>query len=166
MGEPYSTYAYWKQFDIDDDGFDELFTVDRPIVFALANPDPEITYEEAQAARGDIIFGTGRSDYPNQVNNVLGFPFIFRGALDVQATAINEEMKLAAAHALAGAIHAGEGDCAVAPSTSSCPKRTSWWTRPDAFSVFDPAICFDRLCRSIHSYDLRCRLRRGWRCIS
>ena len=73
----------------------------RPIVFAMANPDPEITYEEARAARSDIIMATGRSDYPNQINNVLGFPFIFRGALDVHATAINEEMKLAASHALA-----------------------------------------------------------------
>ena len=72
-----------------------------PIIFAMANPDPEITYEEAQAARGDIIFGTGRSDYPNQVNNVLGFPFIFRGALDIHARAINMEMKLAATRALA-----------------------------------------------------------------
>ncbi len=72
-----------------------------PILFAMANPDPEITYEEAKAARPDIIFGTGRSDYPNQVNNVLGFPFIFRGALDVQARTINMEMKLAAARALA-----------------------------------------------------------------
>jgi malate dehydrogenase (oxaloacetate-decarboxylating)(NADP+) len=73
----------------------------RPIVFAMANPDPEITYEEAKASRDDVIFATGRSDYPNQVNNVLGFPFIFRGALDVRATAINEEMKLAATTALA-----------------------------------------------------------------
>jgi malate dehydrogenase (oxaloacetate-decarboxylating)(NADP+) len=73
----------------------------NPIVFALANPDPEITYPEAKAARSDIIMATGRSDYPNQVNNVLGFPFIFRGALDVRATAINEEMKMAAARALA-----------------------------------------------------------------
>ena len=73
----------------------------RPIVFALANPDPEISYQEAQKARGDIIVATGRSDYPNQVNNVLGFPFIFRGAPDVHATAINEEMKLAATRALA-----------------------------------------------------------------
>ncbi len=72
-----------------------------PIIFAMANPDPEITYEEVQAARSDVIFGTGRSDYPNQVNNVLGFPFIFRGALDVRATAINMEMKLAATRALA-----------------------------------------------------------------
>lgn len=74
---------------------------DNPIVFAMANPDPEITYEDAVSARSDIIMATGRSDYPNQVNNVLGFPFIFRGALDVRATTINEEMKIAAAHALA-----------------------------------------------------------------
>jgi malate dehydrogenase (oxaloacetate-decarboxylating)(NADP+) len=73
----------------------------RPIVFAMANPDPEISYEEAKFSRDDVIFATGRSDYPNQVNNVLGFPFIFRGALDVRATAINEEMKLAATRALA-----------------------------------------------------------------
>jgi malate dehydrogenase (oxaloacetate-decarboxylating)(NADP+) len=73
----------------------------RPIVFAMANPDPEITYEEAKLCREDLIFATGRSDYPNQINNVLGFPFIFRGALDVRATAINEEMKLAATRALA-----------------------------------------------------------------
>jgi malate dehydrogenase (oxaloacetate-decarboxylating)(NADP+) len=73
----------------------------NPVVFAMANPDPEITYDEAKAARTDVIIATGRSDYPNQVNNVLGFPFIFRGALDVHATAINEEMKLAATRALA-----------------------------------------------------------------
>lgn len=72
-----------------------------PIVFALANPNPEISYEEAMASRDDIIFATGRSDYPNQVNNVLGFPYIFRGALDVRATTINEEMKLAASRAIA-----------------------------------------------------------------
>ncbi len=74
---------------------------DTPIVFALANPDPEISYELAIASRNDIIMATGRSDYPNQVNNVLGFPFIFRGALDVRATEINEAMKLAAVKALA-----------------------------------------------------------------
>jgi len=73
----------------------------NPIVFAMANPDPEIAYDTAIAARPDIIMATGRSDYPNQVNNVLGFPYIFRGALDVRATTINEEMKLAAVHALA-----------------------------------------------------------------
>ncbi|HEY4016898.1 MAG TPA: NADP-dependent malic enzyme [Polyangiaceae bacterium] len=74
---------------------------DRPIIFALANPDPEIPYEVARAARPDAIIGTGRSDYPNQVNNVLGFPYIFRGALDVGARQINDEMKLAAARAIA-----------------------------------------------------------------
>ncbi len=73
----------------------------KPIVFALANPNPEIKYELAMETRDDLIMATGRSDYPNQVNNVLGFPFIFRGALDVRATAINDEMKLAATHALA-----------------------------------------------------------------
>ena len=73
----------------------------RPIVFVLANPDPEIPYDEAVRVRPDAIVATGRSDFPNQVNNCLGFPFIFRGALDVAATSINEEMKLAAAHALA-----------------------------------------------------------------
>ena len=72
-----------------------------PIIFAMANPDPEVTPEQAHAIRPDAIVATGRSDYPNQVNNVLGFPFIFRGALDVRATAINEEMKVAACHALA-----------------------------------------------------------------
>lgn len=72
-----------------------------PIVFALANPNPEISYDKAIHSRPDIIFATGRSDYPNQINNVLGFPYIFRGALDVQASSINEEMKLAAAHAIA-----------------------------------------------------------------
>ncbi len=73
----------------------------QPIIFAMANPDPEITPPEAKAVRPDCVIATGRSDYPNQVNNVLGFPFIFRGALDVRATAINEEMKIAAAHAIA-----------------------------------------------------------------
>lgn len=74
---------------------------DRPLIFAMANPDPEIKYEVAKEARPDALVATGRSDYPNQINNVLGFPFIFRGALDVRATAINEEMKIAASHALA-----------------------------------------------------------------
>ncbi len=72
-----------------------------PIVFALANPEPEITYEDAMESRPDVLMSTGRSDYPNQINNVIGFPYIFRGALDVAATAINEEMKLAAVHAIA-----------------------------------------------------------------
>jgi len=74
---------------------------DNPIVFAMANPNPEISFEDAMATRDDMIFATGRSDYPNQINNVLGFPFIFRGALDVRASTINDEMKLAASKALA-----------------------------------------------------------------
>jgi malate dehydrogenase (oxaloacetate-decarboxylating)(NADP+) len=74
---------------------------DNPIIFAMANPNPEISFEDAMATRDDMIFATGRSDYPNQINNVLGFPFIFRGALDVRASTINEEMKLAASKALA-----------------------------------------------------------------
>ncbi|TET73803.1 MAG: NADP-dependent malic enzyme, partial [Candidatus Aminicenantes bacterium] len=74
---------------------------ERPIVFAMANPDPEIKYEDALSVRKDLIMATGRSDYPNQINNVLGFPFIFRGALDVRATTINMEMKIAASHSLA-----------------------------------------------------------------
>jgi malate dehydrogenase (oxaloacetate-decarboxylating)(NADP+) len=73
----------------------------NPVVFAMANPNPEISYEDAMATRDDLIFATGRSDYPNQINNVLGFPYIFRGALDVRASTINEEMKLAASKALA-----------------------------------------------------------------
>src|SRR5690606_22563222 len=73
----------------------------NPVIFAMANPDPEITPEEAQAVRPDAIVATGRSDYPNQVNNVLGFPYLFRGALDIHARAINDEMKIACAKALA-----------------------------------------------------------------
>src|SRR4029450_2117167 len=73
----------------------------KPIIFAMANPDPEITAEEVAAVRDDAIMATGRSDYPNQINNVLGFPYLFRGALDVRARTINMEMKIAAAHALA-----------------------------------------------------------------
>jgi malate dehydrogenase (oxaloacetate-decarboxylating)(NADP+) len=77
----------------------------NPVVFAMANPNPEISYEDAMSTREDLIFATGRSDYPNQINNVLGFPYIFRGALDVRASTINEEMKLAASKALAALTH-------------------------------------------------------------
>jgi len=77
----------------------------RPVVFACSNPDPEIQPELALATRDDLIIATGRSDYPNQVNNVLGFPFIFRGALDVRARRINEEMKIAAVHAIRELAH-------------------------------------------------------------
>ena len=79
-----------------------------PIIFAMANPDPEIGYMEAKSARPDAIMATGRSDFPNQVNNVLGFPFIFRGALDVKASTINEAMKIAATKALARIAHEPE----------------------------------------------------------
>lgn len=96
-----------------------------PIVFALANPNPEISYEKAIHSRHDIIFATGRSDYPNQINNVLGFPYIFRGALDIQAKGINEEMKLAAAHAIA--------DLTKEPVPESVK-----------MAYHDPAISFDR----------------------
>ena len=96
-----------------------------PIVFALANPNPEISYERAMHSRPDIIFATGRSDYPNQINNVLGFPYIFRGALDVQASGINEEMKLAAARAIA--------DLTKQPVPESVK-----------MAYHDPAISFDR----------------------
>jgi len=74
---------------------------DKPIILALSNPDPEILPELAHMTRDDLLMGTGRSDYPNQVNNVLGFPYIFKGALDVRASCINMEMKIAAVHALA-----------------------------------------------------------------
>jgi malate dehydrogenase (oxaloacetate-decarboxylating)(NADP+) len=80
----------------------------KPIIFAMANPDPEITPDEVTQVRGDAIVATGRSDYPNQVNNVLGFPFIFRGALDVRASKINEPMKQAAVRALAELAQRGE----------------------------------------------------------
>ena len=76
-----------------------------PIVFALANPDPEISYPDAKAARDDVILATGRSDYPNQVNNVLGFPYIFRGALDCGATTVTKEMEMAAAKAISELAH-------------------------------------------------------------
>jgi malate dehydrogenase (oxaloacetate-decarboxylating)(NADP+) len=79
-----------------------------PIIFAMANPDPEITPDEVRSVRSDAIIATGRSDYVNQVNNVLGFPFIFRGALDVRASKINEPMKQAAVHALAELARRGE----------------------------------------------------------
>ena len=84
-----------------------------PIIFAMANPDPEISYEDAVDARKDVLMATGRSDYPNQVNNVLGFPFIFRGALDVMASGINDAMKLAAAHALASLAHEDVPDSVI-----------------------------------------------------
>jgi malate dehydrogenase (oxaloacetate-decarboxylating)(NADP+) len=116
---------------------------DRPIIFALANPDPEIAYPEARAARPDALVATGRSDFPNQVNNVLGFPFIFRGALDVRATTVSEEMKVAAARALAELTHEPVPDTVIAAYGGRpihfgpdylIPKpfdpRVLWWVAP------------------------------------
>ena len=93
-----------------------------PVIFAMANPDPEITPEEAAAVRDDVIIATGRSDYPNQVNNVLGFPYIFRGALDVRARTINMEMKIAAAHALADLARADVPDEVAAAYSGARPR--------------------------------------------
>ncbi|TIP14378.1 MAG: NADP-dependent malic enzyme, partial [Mesorhizobium sp.] len=94
----------------------------NPIIFAMANPDPEITPEEVGEIRTDAIMATGRSDYPNQVNNVLGFPYIFRGALDVRATTINDEMKIAAARALAELARQDVPDDVAAAYQGNRPK--------------------------------------------
>ena len=94
----------------------------NPIIFAMANPDPEITPEEVAEIRDDAIMATGRSDYPNQVNNVLGFPYIFRGALDVRATTINDEMKIAAAEALAALAREDVPDEVAAAYQGNRPK--------------------------------------------
>jgi malate dehydrogenase (oxaloacetate-decarboxylating)(NADP+) len=117
---------------------------DKPIIFAMANPDPEITVEEVAAVRDDAIMATGRSDYPNQINNVLGFPYIFRGALDVRATAINMEMKIAAAHALAELAREDVPD-AVAVAYGGRPKYGPDYIIPVPFdprliSAIPPAI--------------------------
>ncbi len=104
-----------------------------PIIFAMANPDPEITPEEALAVRSDIVMATGRSDYPNQVNNVLGFPFIFRGALDVAASTINEEMKLAAAHALASLAREDVPDSVVRAYGGKTPRFGREYLIPKPF---------------------------------
>jgi malate dehydrogenase (oxaloacetate-decarboxylating)(NADP+) len=109
---------------------------ERPIIFAMANPDPEITVEDVAAVRSDAIMATGRSDYPNQVNNVLGFPYIFRGALDVRARAINMEMKIAAAHALAELAREDVPD-EVAAAYGSRPKYGPEYIIP---VPFDPRL--------------------------
>jgi malate dehydrogenase (oxaloacetate-decarboxylating)(NADP+) len=110
---------------------------DNPIIFAMANPDPEITPEEVDEIRSDAIVATGRSDYPNQVNNVLGFPYIFRGALDVRATTINEEMKAAAAHALAGLAREDVPDDVAAAYAGNRPKFGPGYIIP---VPFDPRL--------------------------
>ncbi len=108
----------------------------NPIIFAMANPDPEITPEDAQKARDDVIIATGRSDYPNQVNNVLGFPYIFRGALDVRAKTINMEMKIAATHALAGLAREDVPDDVAAAYRGARPRFGRDYIIP---VPFDPA---------------------------
>ena len=108
----------------------------KPIIFAMANPDPEITAEEVAEVRSDAIMATGRSDYPNQINNVLGFPYIFRGALDVRATAINMEMKIAAAHALAALAREDVPD-EVAAAYGARPKYGPEYIIP---VPFDPRL--------------------------
>jgi len=109
----------------------------NPIIFAMANPDPEITPEEASATRGDAIMATGRSDYPNQVNNVLGFPYIFRGALDVRARTINDEMKIAAAEAIARLAREDVPDEVAAAYKGARPKYGPQYIIP---SPFDPRL--------------------------
>ncbi|MGN6471643.1 MAG: malic enzyme-like NAD(P)-binding protein, partial [Rhizobiaceae bacterium] len=109
----------------------------NPIIFAMANPDPEITPEEVADIRTDAIMATGRSDYPNQVNNVLGFPYIFRGALDVRATTINEEMKVAAARALADLARADVPDDVAAAYQGARPKYGPNYIIP---VPFDPRL--------------------------
>ena len=109
----------------------------NPIIFAMANPDPEITPEEVAEIRDDAIMATGRSDYPNQVNNVLGFPYIFRGALDVRATTINEEMKAAAAHALAALAREDVPDEVAAAYQGVRPKFGPHYIIP---VPFDPRL--------------------------
>jgi malate dehydrogenase (oxaloacetate-decarboxylating)(NADP+) len=109
----------------------------NPIIFAMANPDPEITPEEAAEIRDDAIVATGRSDYPNQVNNVLGFPYIFRGALDVRATTINEDMKIAAAQALAGLAREDVPDEVAAAYQGNRPKFGPGYIIP---VPFDPRL--------------------------
>ena len=110
---------------------------DRPIIFAMANPDPEITPEDVLAVRSDAIIATGRSDYPNQVNNVLGFPYIFRGALDVRASTINEEMKMAAAKAIAELARHDVPDEVASAYAGKFPKYGAEYIIP---APFDPRL--------------------------
>ncbi len=110
---------------------------DRPVIFAMANPDPEITPEDVEAVRDDAIVATGRSDYPNQINNVLGFPYIFRGALDVQASTINDAMKIAAAEALAELARADVPDQVAAAYQGHRPRYGTEYIIP---VPFDPRL--------------------------
>ena len=109
----------------------------NPIIFACANPDPEITPEEVEEVRDDAIIATGRSDYPNQVNNLIGFPYIFRGALDVRAKTINDEMKIAAANAIAQLAKKRVPDEVAAAMGGDRPKYGKEYIIP---STFDPRL--------------------------
>jgi malate dehydrogenase (oxaloacetate-decarboxylating)(NADP+) len=149
---------------------------ERPIIFALANPDPEITYDDARAARPDAIVATGRSDDPNQVNNVLGFPFIFRGALDVRARSINDEMKTAAAHALAALAKEEVPDAVLRAyglerlrfgSEYILPKavdaRVSLWVAPAvAKAAMASGVARRAVDLGAYREELARRLTRGW----
>ena len=152
---------------------------DKPIVFALANPDPEISYPDAKASRDDVIVATGRSDYPNQVNNVLGFPFIFRGALDVRATAINEEMKIAAARSLAdlaredvpdsviqayGGSHFRFGPEYILPKPFD-PRVLLWETVAVAKAAMESGVARVHVDIDEYKQQLECRLGRGYEVI-
>src|SRR5690554_1215907 len=114
-----------------------MLLAEKPIIFACANPVPEIMPEIVEEIRTDAIMATGRSDYPNQVNNVLGFPYIFRGALDVRATEINEEMKAAAAHALAALAREDVPDDVAAAYAGNRPKFGPGYIIP---VPFDPRL--------------------------
>ncbi|MBN1220334.1 MAG: NADP-dependent malic enzyme [Anaerolineae bacterium] len=149
---------------------------DRPIIFAMANPDPEIKYELAKEARPDAIVATGRSDYPNQANNVLGFPFIFRGALDVQARQINEEMKLAAAHALATLAHEDVPDSVLAAYNLESlkfgpdyilpkpldPRVLLWMAPAVAKAAMESGVARRQIDLEIYREQLEARLGKGW----
>ena len=137
----------------------------KPIIFAMANPDPEITAEEVAEVRDDAIMATGRSDYPNQVNNVLGFPYIFRGALDVRASAINMEMKIAAANALAALAREDVPD-EVAAAYGARPKYGPDYIIPVPFdprliSAIPPAVAQGR-----HGHRRRPQADRRHGCLS
>ena len=148
---------------------------DKPMVFAMANPNPEITYPDAKDARDDVIMATGRSDYPNQVNNVLGFPFIFRGALDVQAKTINEEMKIAASKALAelakedvpdevmsvyGASHLEYGPDYIIPKPFD-PRVLIWEASAVAQAAMDSGVAEKIIDIDEYKDQLEARLGRG-----
>ena len=149
---------------------------ERPIIFAMANPNPEIKYELAKEARPDAIVATGRSDYPNQVNNVLGFPFIFRGALDVRASQINDEMKLAACHALAALAHEDVPDSVLSAYNLECLKfgpdyilpkpldpRVLLWEAPAvAEAAMKTGVARRPVDLEVYRVQLEARLGKGW----